>query len=72
MTKQIKRGGNSVEVVVIGTLKNTLGPHHGNTTLGAAWPSQFQRGPAEGPPPGEQYSTVGYGLFEPFLLKNTR
>ena len=70
VTKQIKRGDNSVEVIVIGTLKNTLGPHHGNPTLGAAWPSQFQRGPAEGPPPGEQYSTVGYGLFEPFELRH--
>lgn len=70
VTKQIKRGDNSVEVIVIGTLKNTLGPHHGNPTLGAAWPSQFQRGPDEGPPPGEQYSTVGYGLFEPFRLES--
>lgn len=72
VTKHIKRGENSVEVVVIGTLKNTLGPHHGNPTLGAAWPSQFQRGPAEGPPPGEQYSTVGYGLFEPFMLEQRK
>ena len=72
VTKQIKRGANDVEVTVIGTLKNTLGPHHGNPTLGAAWPSQFQRGPAEGPPSGEQYSTVGYGLFEPFLLRQLR
>ncbi len=69
VTKGIKRGQNNIEVTVIGTLKNTLGPHHGNPTLGAAWPSQFQRGPAEGPPPGEQYSTVGYGLFEPFVLR---
>jgi hypothetical protein len=22
-----------------------------------------------GPPPGEAYSTFGYGLFEPFALK---
>ena len=72
VTKQIKRGDNSVEVVVIGTLKNTLGPHHGNPALGAGWPSAFHVGPASGPPPGEQYSTVGYGLFEPFLLRQTR
>lgn len=29
----------------------------------------FQHGPKNGPPPGKQYSTVGYGLFEPFALK---
>ncbi len=69
VTKQIQRGENSVEVTVIGTLKNTLGPHHGNPSLGAAWPNAFQIGPDFGPPPGETYSTVGYGLFEPFVLK---
>jgi hypothetical protein len=70
VTKQIRRGENTVEVTVIGTLKNTLGPHHGKPALGAAWPNAFQTGPASGPPPGEEYSTVGYGLFEPFELKH--
>jgi alpha-L-rhamnosidase len=69
VTKQLNVGDNSIEVVVIGTLKNTLGPHHGNPALGAAWPHAFQIGPASGPPPGEKYSTVGYGLFEPFRLE---
>jgi hypothetical protein len=69
VTKQITRGENNVEVAVIGTLKNTLGPHHGKPALGAAWPNAFQTGPASGPPPGEEYSTVGYGLFEPFRLE---
>jgi hypothetical protein len=69
VTKQLKRGDNTIEVVVFGTLKNTLGPHHGNPGLGSAWPGMFQNGPKDGPPPGAQYSTVGYGLFEPFALK---
>jgi hypothetical protein len=69
VTKQIKRGANDVEVIVIGTLKNTLGPHHGKPGLGSAWPGMFRNGPASGPPDGTQYSTVGYGLFEPFVLK---
>jgi len=68
-TKLIRRGANTVEVTVIGTLKNTLGPHHRNPALGAAWPGSFHQGPASGPPPGDQYSTVAYGLFEPFVLK---
>jgi hypothetical protein len=69
VTKYVKRGQNEVQVTVIGTLKNTLGPHHGNPPLGAAWPGSFHKGPTSGPPPGDSYSTVAYGLFEPFVLK---
>jgi hypothetical protein len=69
VTKWVKRGQNEVEVTVIGTLKNTLGPHHGKPALGAAWPGSFHVGSKSGPPPGAEYSTVAYGLFEPFVLK---
>jgi hypothetical protein len=69
VTDLIKPGENTIEVVVIGTLKNTLGPHHAGTGLGSAWPGMFQQGPETGPPPGKDYHTVDYGLFEPFVLK---
>ncbi len=69
VTKLVKRGDNRIEVVVFGTLKNTLGPHHGTPGLGSAWPGMFQNSPPDGPPPGPQYSTVGYGLFAPFTLR---
>lgn len=69
VTSQIKRGENAIEVVVIGTPKNTLGPHHGGAGLGSAWPGMFQQGPQTGPPAGSAYHTVDYGLFEPFVLK---
>jgi hypothetical protein len=72
VTDQIQTGANTIEVVVVGTLKNTLGPHHAGTLRGAAWPSMFHRGPANGPPPGKDYDTVAYGLFAPFELKNAR
>jgi hypothetical protein len=72
VTTHLHEGPNVVEVTVIGTLKNTLGPHHGNPPLGAAWPSSFQRGPDSGPPPGASYSTVAYGLFEPFVLQQEK
>jgi len=65
----LRPGLNTVEVVVIGTLKNTLGPHHGKPALGTAWPGMFQRAPNPGPPAGNEYHTVGYGLFGPFVLK---
>jgi len=71
VTKALKRGTNTIEVRVIGTLKNTLGPHHAGTGLGSAWPGMFQRGPETGPPAGDQYHTVDYGLFEPFVLRQT-
>jgi len=70
VTESIRKGTNTIEIVVVGTLKNTLGPHHGNPPLGSAWPSMFRNGPETGPPPGEKYHTVAYGLFTPFELYN--
>jgi hypothetical protein len=67
VTRAIRPGKNRIEVVVVGTLKNTLGPHHGKVTLGSAWPAMFHVGPSV-PPPGGLYHTVEYGLFEPFQL----
>jgi hypothetical protein len=68
VTEQITVGVNTIEVVVIGTLKNTLGPHHGDAPLGSAWPAMFKKAPSNGPPEAEEYKTIGYGLFEPFEL----
>ena len=71
VTELLKPGESTIEVVVIGTLKNTLGPHHGNPPLGTAWPAMWHKAPNPGPPPGKDYSSVGYGLFEPFDLKQS-
>jgi len=70
VTDLIKTGTNTVEVIVTGTLKNTLGPHHAGSGTGSAWPGMFQNGPENGPPPGNMYHTIDYGLFEPFVLKH--
>jgi hypothetical protein len=32
----------------------------------------FHQGPEFGPPPGDRYQTVSYGLFEPFVLEQSR
>ncbi len=69
VTNLIRTGTNVVEVIVTGTLKNTLGPHHAGSGVGSAWPGMFQRGPETGPPAGDKYHTIDYGLFEPFVLK---
>jgi hypothetical protein len=68
VTESVEAGNNTIEVTIIGTLKNTLGPHHGKPPQGSAWPSMFRNGPRTGPPAGEQYETIGYGLFKPFEL----
>ncbi len=70
VTDAVRSGDNAVEVVVIGTLKNTLGPHHAGAVAGSAWPRMFQQAPDHGPPPGSAYHALGYGLFEPFALLN--
>jgi hypothetical protein len=67
VTGQIKKGSNEIEVIVIGTLKNTLGLHHSGQP-GRASPSDFREAPPNGPPAGSKYKTIGYGLFEPFEL----
>jgi hypothetical protein len=69
VTGAIRPGTNRIDVVVVGTLKNTLGPHHGKPPLGAAWPASFHKAPPSGPPPGNDYDTVAYGLFQPFVLQ---
>jgi hypothetical protein len=68
ITDRLKQGPNRISVVVYGTLKNRLGPHHNNPPLGTAWPSQFQRGAEGGCPPGSEYSLVDYGLLEDFSV----
>ena len=69
VTNLIRTGTNVVEVIVTGTLKNTLGPHHAGSGVGSAWPGMFQKGPENGPPAGIRYHTLDYGLFEPYVLK---
>jgi len=68
VTDWIKNGSNEIEVTVIGTLKNTLGPHHYGAVVGKAWPNMFTSAPETGPPPGREYHTLSYGLYEPFHL----
>ncbi|MGQ9672226.1 MAG: glycosyl hydrolase [Candidatus Aminicenantales bacterium] len=68
ITDLLRTGENRVSVVVFGTLKNTLGPHHNHPPLGRAWPAAFQRGAPGGFPAGSSYHVVGYGLFEDFKI----
>ena len=61
-------GRHKLSVVVYGTLKNLLGPHHGNPPVGAAWPGNFQKAPPGGRPSGSDYDVRPYGLVDDFEL----
>ena len=63
----VENGRNEVEVLVYGTLKNLLGPHHKNPLRGRAWPHMFFQAP-NSLPPGSEYDVIDYGLFEEFEL----
>jgi hypothetical protein len=72
VTDLIRSGANRINVTVIGTLKNTLGPHHGDPKPGRSGPPEFRKAPDTGPPPADEYHLISYGLFEQFELINRR
>jgi hypothetical protein len=67
VTDFVKQGDNEISVIVYGTPKNLLGPHHTGKLRGSAWPGNFHHAP-EHQPSGAAYDTIGYGLFEDFTL----
>jgi len=67
ITSSLENGLNKVEVVVVGSLKNLLGPLHTPWQRGIVTIGDFQQGPEE-QPSGSEYDTFEYGLMEDFLL----
>ncbi|HUU26548.1 MAG TPA: glycosyl hydrolase [archaeon] len=67
ISRLVKPGDNDISVIVHGTLKNQLGPHHNKPAHGRAWPAEFESAP-EHQPAGTEYDVIGYGLFEPFMV----
>lgn len=66
VTDLIKPGMNKVEVRVIGSLKNLLGPHFNNPAPGLVGPWHFRN--VKSYPAGKDYQLLDYGLFEEFSL----
>jgi alpha-L-rhamnosidase len=64
----IKSGKNTIDVKIIGSLKNLLGPHHNNPGPGFVGPSSFRN--VKRYPSGNKYQMIDYGLFEDFILYN--
>ncbi len=70
ITGQIKQGTNKIDVKVIGSLKNLLGPHHNNPASGIASPGMWRN--IKSYPAGKKYQMYDYGLMEDFVLLNGR
>ncbi len=68
VTKSIKPGINKIDVKVIGSLKNLLGPHFNNPAPGLVGPWHFRN--VNSYPGGKDYQLIDYGLFEEFTLLN--
>lgn len=67
ISKFLKKGDNDIKVQVVGTLRNTLGPHHA-VSKGSCWPSMFQSVQKDFTLAGGSYATNPYGLMEDFKV----
>jgi hypothetical protein len=65
ITKYLKKGANRIEVEVIGSLKNLLGPHHNSPKPGMVGPGHWN---VKSYPSGVKYETYDYGLMEDFQV----
>ena len=70
ITGLIKAGSNKIEVKVIGSLKNLMGPHFNNPAPGLVVPWHFRNVKAY--PAGKDYQLLDYGLFEEFVVSNMK
>ena len=66
ITPYLKEGANNIEVSVIGSLKNLLGPHYKNPRPGLVSPGHWKN--IKEPIPGPEYQMMDYGLIEDFVL----
>ena len=63
----VNTGQNVVAVLVTGSLRNLLGPHHGNIARGMVSPGNVRNAPNT-MPPGSAYNQLPYGLMEDFQV----
>ncbi len=71
ITNKLISGKNQIEIIIYGSLKNLLGPHHG--TIGSSYsrgmvrPPSFKTAP-DIQPKGSDYDMIEYGLQEDFEI----
>ncbi|MDP4223314.1 MAG: glycosyl hydrolase [Bacteroidota bacterium] len=68
VTALLRPGSNIIEVKVIGSLKNLMGPHHNNPAPGLASPRNWRNVKAYSS--GKEYQQLDYGLYTEFELLN--
>ena len=66
VTSYLQEGNNQIDVYVIGSHKNLLGPHYNNPAPGLASPWHWKNISAQ--IPGLEYQMIDYGLMEEFFL----
>lgn len=66
VTSFLQEGNNQIDVHVIGSLKNLLGPHYKNPAPGFTPPSHWKN--VKEAIPGADYQMMDYGLMEDFTL----
>ncbi len=69
ITGHLRPGKNRVEVEVIGSLKNLLGPHHHSPKPGLVSPWHWRY--IKSYPPGSEYETLDYGLMDDFEIRQS-
>jgi len=67
LTDLIKIGTNQIEVIITGSLKNLLGPHHNNPKAGLSGPGNWRN--IKNYPSGNDYQLFDYGLMGDFNLR---
>lgn len=70
VTSYLKEGTNQIDVHVIGSLKNLLGPHYKNPDPGLASPWHWKN--ISEPIAGADYQMIDYGLMEDFELMESK
>jgi hypothetical protein len=68
ITPFLKRGNNQIEIEVIGSLKNLLGPHHNKPAPGLVDPGKWYN--IKHYPAGKDYDTYDYGLEDDFKVQS--
>ncbi|HWK57809.1 MAG TPA: glycosyl hydrolase [Parapedobacter sp.] len=66
LRQNVQDGQKDLEVIIVGSLKNTLGPHHGKPTPGLVSPWHWRV--IRHYPAGETYDSYDYGLLEDFVV----
>jgi hypothetical protein len=66
ISRYLKKGNNRIEVTVIGSLKNLLGPHHNNPKPGLVGPGHWSN--VKTHPSGSEYQLYDYGLMQDFQV----